>query len=399
MPIRVHVPGKGIVEFPDGTPPEVMEQALAEFKTPERTWGDTFTDALPTVGATLGGIAGAAGGPLVAAGVAGLGGAAGQGARRIVQGLRGRDIPQGTAALTDMAGTGAAEGALQLVGGAVGGGMARGARRMYQGLAKPSTRIRKEFPDAMQTLLDERAPISRGGLQKVEGLTARSAQQADDLIAHAAPVSRTIRPREIISEFGDTVKQLRKRVDIGQESELPKVGERGKRLMATDRGTGIELERAQQLKRAAQDAANAGYRQAERGTVKEVGADTLLDKDVARGFRKAIEQRVPAVGPVNRRTQSLVGARSVLDDALSREGNTLASGGMRDAIAIGGGAALGSMAGTPEGGAGAGLLLRLLSAPNTGSRAAILMNDAARLGIPAHLLRLLMMGKRTQEQE
>jgi hypothetical protein len=29
--IRVEVPGKGIVEFPDGTPPEVMERALAEF--------------------------------------------------------------------------------------------------------------------------------------------------------------------------------------------------------------------------------------------------------------------------------------------------------------------------------------------------------------------------------
>jgi hypothetical protein len=35
MPIRVDVPGKGIVEFPDGTSPEAMEQALAEFAQPE----------------------------------------------------------------------------------------------------------------------------------------------------------------------------------------------------------------------------------------------------------------------------------------------------------------------------------------------------------------------------
>jgi hypothetical protein len=34
MPVRVDVPGKGIVEFPDGTTPDIMERALADFAQP-----------------------------------------------------------------------------------------------------------------------------------------------------------------------------------------------------------------------------------------------------------------------------------------------------------------------------------------------------------------------------
>jgi hypothetical protein len=144
------------------------------------------------------------------------------------------------------------------------------------------------------------------------------------------------------------------------------------------------------LKKTAQESANAGYRQAERGTVKEVSADTMLDKDVARGLRKAIEKRIPDIAPVNKRTQQLGGAKDALEDAMSREGNTLAFNGLRDVGAIGGGAMLGAASGSAGLGAGAGLLMKLLSTPAMGSRAAILANDAARLGVPEGLLRALM---------
>jgi hypothetical protein len=289
------------------------------------------------------------------------------------------------------------EGLIQGVGQAVAGplgnmagrGLKAGARRVYQGLLKPSKGARQQYPKLIETLVEARAPISQGGLRKVEGLMQRSAQQADDLVAshaNAAPV----RAGEVVREFGDTVKGLRKRIDIGQPSELSKVGARGRGLMRTDRGIGIEIPRAQALKKTAQESANAGYRQAERGAVKEVSADTMLDKDVARGLRKAIEKRIPQIAPVNQRTQQLGGAKDALEDAMSREGNTLAFNGLRDFGAIGGGAAIGAASGSPVLGGGTGLLLKLLSTPAVGSRAAILANDAAKLGIPEGLLRALM---------
>jgi hypothetical protein len=70
--------------------------------------------------------------------------------------------------------------------------------------------------------------------------------------------------------------------------------------------------------------------------------------------------------------------------------------GMRGALAVGGGAGLGSLMGDSKTGAGAGLLLQLLSTPSTGSRAAILANEAKRIPY-SQLLRLLMASHQTQE--
>jgi hypothetical protein len=294
------------------------------------------------------------------------------------------------------------EGVEQGIGVAIAGPLNRvvssGAQRLYQGLLKPSKALRAEYPDAVRTLVNERVPISQGGLRKVEGLMSRSSKQADGLITQNAN-AEPIRAREVVSQFGDTVKNLRKRIDIGQPSELAKVGDRGRRLMQADRGIGIEVPRAQELKRTAQDAASAGYRQARAGTVKEVSADTMLDKDVARGFRAAIERRIPEIATINRRTQSLGGAKDAVEDALGREANNLAVGGMRDLIAAGAGGGIGAAVGMPAQGATVGLLMRLLTTPSVGSRVAIAANDAAKMGIPANLLRALMASHQTEQTE
>lgn len=152
---------------------------------------------------------------------------------------------------------------------------------------------------------------------------------------------------------------------------------------------GIPLIRAQALKREAQAAAHSAYKARNLGTQGPLSADDLMDEAVAKGLQKAIEHRVGRVAPVNRRTQSRIGVDRMVSDAMGREGNTLGLGGMRDLIAVGAGGGLGATVGAPVEGATVGFLLRLLSAPGTGSRTAILMNDAARLGMPPQLLRLL----------
>ena len=345
---------------------------------------------LPAIGGAIGSALGMVGGPVVSAGTAALGGAAGRLGQRVLHAMLGWPAEDGLVGMAADAGQhGAVQGALDLAGGAATRMLAGGARRLYTGLAKPSKTLRADHPDAVQTALAVRAPISQGGLRKLEAMRGQSAQQADAMIDAASPTARPIRAREVISEFGDTVKELRRRADIGQPSELAKVGERGRRLIAAEPAGGMELSRAQELKRTAQNAASAGYLQAKRGTVKEVTADTMLDKDVARGLRAAIERRVPDVAGVNQRTQSLGGAASLLEDAVGREGNTHAFGGMRDLIAAGSGGGVGAAFGMPAEGAAIGLLMRLLSSPATGSLAAIGMNEASRLP-HGQLLRLLM---------
>ena len=396
MPIQVEVPGKGLVEFPDGTPPEVMEQALAEFREeaapehPHARVARLVGENLPAIGGAIGGLLGAAGGPGVAAGTAALGGAAGRAGQHVIGGLQKRPVPQGTDLAADLGTAGATQGAVQLVGGAMGGALAKGARRMYQGLAKPSKALRQEFPDVIDTAVKERIPLTQRGAQKVEQKLGASSAKAREVITQAEQAGAPpVQPREVVSAFPSVVKELRKRADIGQAPQFGAVGARGQRLMASHGRSGIPLSRAQELKQTAQTSAQGAYRAKDRGVAKELGAEDLLDEATAKGLRQAIERRVPDVAPINRQTQSLIGVDRMLTDALGREGNTLGVGGMRDLIAAGAGGGLGSAVGMPAEGVAAGLLLRLLSAPGTGSVGAIGLNELSKLP-HAQLLRLLM---------
>jgi hypothetical protein len=413
---RVQLPDGRIVEFPDGMSEQDMAAALQTLAPSEPTASgpdaiDKAAGWLPAVGGMVGGIAGMAGGPVVAAGLSGLGGAAGRAGQRVIEGLRGRDIPQGMDLAQDVGIEGAKQGAMELGGGMVGRGIktvgGKLARRMYQGLAKPTKALRQEYPDLIETAVRERIPITQGGARTIEQKLATSRGDASQLLARAEDLGAVpVSPREVIGEFAPVIKELRKRADIGQagmhgESLLSPVGARGRRLV---KGGDIPLERAQELKNTAQTAASGAYRQLDRGVAKELSPDDLLDKATATGLRKAIEKRVPEIAAVNKRSQSLGGVERMLEASLGREGNTLGVGGMRDVIAAGTGAGLGSMAGPvgAGGGAAAGaLLMRLLSAPGTGSKAALGLaraGDAAPTVTP-QMLRVLRQLMSSHEQE
>lgn len=358
-------------------------------KTPEkpaRDWGDTLTDLLPTAGAMAGGLVGAPFGGVPGVALAGLGGAAGQAGRRVIQGLRGRQVPQGMDAALDIAKTGAVEGGLQAVGGVLGKGLAKGAGRLYQAAAKPSKALRADSPNLIETALRERIPLTSRGAQKVDAATSASAKLADDTIARAqAAGAGNVPTADVVSEFAPVVTELRKRIRIGQPSQLPAVGARSRQIVATN-PSGIPLTEAQELKRAAQDAAAGAYRQLNTGAIGELSANDLTHRAVASGLRRGIEKKVPEVIPINQRTQALGGVRQMVEDAVGRTGNNNVIG-MSDLI------------GTGIGGLPGLLLSRILNRPASGSLAAILMNDAARLGVPTGAARAAAFGQRTREEE
>lgn len=288
--------------------------------------------------------------------------------------------------ITESAGSGGIVSSAPLAGKAALGLGEKFARRLYSGLLKPKQAIKDSFGGAQEvagTLLNERVPITRGGLQKVTSRLGASRDTAMGMVkdAEAAGI-QGVRPQDVVSEFGDVVGELRKRADIGQPNDLAKVGARGKAILRTAGGRGgdIPLTRAQALKETAQDASSGAYRVMERGGQKQLSADDLLDTAVARGFKKSIEQRVPGVGPQNARTQSLIGGTRALEDAIERESNNLGVGGAKDMLAmmIGGGAAA---AGAGPAAIPLAVGTRLLTTPSSGSAGAILLNEASKSGI------------------
>lgn len=257
------------------------------------------------------------------------------------------------------------------------------ARRLYGGLLKPKQGLKDSFGDAKAiagTLLDERVPISRGGVEKITGRLGQSRDAAMRMVKDAeAAGTQGVIAKDVLSEFQPVVSELRKRVDIGQADELGKVGQRGRAILRTTGGRGgdLPLTKAQALKETAQDASSGAYRMMERGTQKQLSADDLLDTAVARGFKQGIERKVPGVGAQNARTQKLLGGTRALEDAVEREANNNMIGGGRDWAALGA-AGLGAAGGGPVGGAASGALMRLLATPSTGSRIAIGANEIGK---------------------
>jgi len=348
---------------------------------PHAKVADWVMENAPMVGGMAAGLASGGAGLIPAAIAAGGGGFLG--AR-----LRGDDRP--TAAVE-----GVKQGATDLAGGVITKGLIGGARRLYGGLLKPNKALKDGFGDAKtiaDTLLAERVPISRGGVEKVTGRLSQSRGAAMDMVKEAERAgTQGVVAKDVLSEFGPVVSELRKRVDIGQADDLAKVGQRGKAILRTTGGRGgdLALTRAQALKETAQDASSGAYRVMERGGQKQLSADDLLDTATARGFKQGIERKVPGVKAQNARTQKLIGGTRALEDAVEREANNNVVGGGRDWAAMGAGA-LGLGTGGPAGGAAAAMAMRLLATPSTGSRIAIGANEMAKLPV-AQLIRMAQM--------
>lgn len=260
------------------------------------------------------------------------------------------------------------------------------ARRIYSGLLKPKQALKDSFGGAQEiagTLLNERAPITRGGVDKVTRRLGDSRNTAMGMVKDAeASGMQGVVAKDVIGEFKPVVSELRKRADIGQADELSKVGQRGKAILKTTARTGgdIPLTKAQALKETAQDASSGAYRAMERGGQKQLSADDLLDTAVARGMRSGIERKVPAVAAQNKRSQALIGGKNALEDAIERESNNLGVGGAKDTLAmVAGGGAYAAGAGPMAVPLAVGT--RLMTTPSTGSMGAILLNEASKSGI------------------
>lgn len=392
MPVQVEVPGKGLVEFPDGTTPEVMERALAEFRAPSEhphaRVARLLEENLPSVGGAIGGALGAVGGPVVAAGTAALGGAAGRLGQRVVEGIRSvtqpRNLsslvsgeqaapPSAAALVTDAAKSGALEGGLQLAGGVAGKGLAAGGRRLYSGLLKAKDATVQSFPTVVQDLIADARPITQGARRKVVEGMRRIGGEKGRVLAAADAEGKTV-SRETLRSGLDDILQ-----DVIAKSEQPGADMKSlakiEREFIPDEPT-VSVSRADAIKSSLQNKAQRGYRQQAMGT-RVSDTPMRARQAIAAKAQQAVEEAAP-VAELNKQYARHKGESIALRDALKREGNNNLIGGAKDLWALAGaGAGYAASGGDTERATQLGLIARLLATPSTGSRAAIL---ADRIG-------------------
>lgn len=405
MPIKVNLPDGRVVNFPDGMPPEAISAEVAKLAAPQesaqagpqRTWTDTAIDALPTAGGFIGSLAG--GGKWNPIGMAGaaIGGAGGEAIKQTANAVRGRmDLVPGS-----MSGQLASIGSQGLLQGGVEGG-GRIISRGLQAVAKPiynlglgaSKALRREYPNLAQTGLEEGISVSGRGTAKAGRLVTQSAKEADSLIAQAEQAGAPrVSPKRVVTgtdAFRDVAKSARHEAQMGMSNDIDTVVGRVKTLQANN-PKGFRLQDAQEKKRVAQAAADKAFRAEDKGAqVSGIGAQ--LDKATATGLRKSISDIVPAVGPVNARTQALGGLKGALDDAGTR--NHMLSRLMWP-LATGATAGFGS--GDAGQGIGAAITTAALTSPGNLSRGALGMYKAGQLRLPENLLRAAILARLEDE--
>jgi hypothetical protein len=271
-------------------------------------------------------------------------------------------------------------------------GAAQGAGALVTGLGKlaykggtallPKT-LKQQYRDISDTGFRENIALTRRGATKATGLVGQSRQQADDMLSAAEQAGApAVQPSRVISALRPVRDKMQNQTALGLPDETPALADRARRFAKRNRG-GIPLTKAQTLKREAQDLAESAYKARDKGaTINDM--DALTNESQARGLRQGIEEIVPAVGPINARTQSLMGVARGAEHAadtghiLSRLGGAGATGalfgagaGLVPALA---GAGIGSALTTPGGLTRLGLVLKQagLKGPDAARVAALL---------------------------
>lgn len=251
----------------------------------------------------------------------------------------------------------------------VGRAMGRGAVRMT---LRPPAAVREDFGGSKaiaNAVLDEGVFSEAGATNKLD----RSVAKADHLLTEAQAagtpgVSRVDVARSVLQEPKAKAK-LRTR--LGVPDATPALTDQAKAIFKNNPRE-IRLTDAQAMKREAQDLAY------------EAGADNnsigkAAEKAKAQALRAGIEQRVPAVAPINEQSQRLLGTKLAFQNAEDRPRaltNFLSALGGIGGFAGGG----------PAGATVAPLLIKALDSPRAGALTGLAM-DRFGQGLNAESLR------------
>lgn len=199
-----------------------------------------------------------------------------------------------------------------------------------RGTVRPPKSVRDDFGGSREiakTIIDEGITTERGAGRRL----TQSRQAADALLAErqAAGV-RGVPARDVARSVGGAPMQTAQRREVlGVADPTAAVNDRAQRILSANAVPGapnatriIPLTESQALKREAQDLAYDAGKQG-------LSLDKQANEAIARALREGIEARVPEVGPINQRSQRLIGAQRAMFEAEDRPQaltNMLASG-------------------------------------------------------------------------
>lgn len=398
-PIRVQVPGHGIVEFPAGTSEDVMREALSTLtqptqapvpakpaapKHPMARFGEMVTDALPVIGGTVGAVL-AAPGIVTSAGGAAFGGAAGEAGKQLLNRAMGRETPDTPMdAAQGIATQGAVQGAIEGAGGALTKGIAAGGKAVYRGYLKPSLAGSElsKAREIVDTAIRENLPITQAGetrgkllisqINREVNLALKNAQAGKPVDLHKIAESVRTFARRTYNKPGappaDLASALKVADEIDQHASLGlPPGARPSRLDVTP-------ERANETKQALDKAIG------DTGFGVERNAATEARKVGRHAARTAIEDVVPAVKALNKRESQIIDALESVSKAVGRESNKDQMIGMRSLAALGvGGVGYGGSNSDPTIALVAAAATRAGLSPAFMSRASILASKFAKV--------------------
>lgn len=269
----------------------------------------------------------------------------------------------------------------------VGEGLKGAANLTVRGTLRPSKAIRDDFGGAKgvaDAVLKERVYSEANATKKL----GKSVKDADDLIAakEAAGV-RGVPARKVADSLqGAPSGTAARRQKLGVQSAPKSVADRRQAILDENAIPGqpgatrlIPLTEAQGLKREAQDLAYEAAKS-------NLSLDQQSNSAIARALREGIEQRVPEVGPINERSQRLIGAQRAFADAQDRPR------ALTNFLSILGGTG-GFVGGGGPGAAASAALIKAMDSPRLGAATGIALNEAGTALMNPGLLQAALLAR------
>lgn len=274
------------------------------------------------------------------------------------------------------------------------GGALKGAGNLtVRATLRPSKAIREDFGGSKgvaDAVLKERV-YSEGSAQKK---LAGSVKDADDLLAakEAAGV-RGVPAKDVADSLtGAPSESAGRRAKLGVANAPQAIADRRQHILDANAIPGhpnatrhIPLTEAQALKREAQDMAYEARRA-------NLSMDAQADSAVARSLREGIERRVPEVGPINERSQRLIGTQRAFADAQDRPR------ALTNLLSL-----LGATGGFAGGGTPGALLtsgaMKFADSPRLGALAGIALNEAGDIMTNPKLLQAALLARLAGQEE
>jgi hypothetical protein len=257
------------------------------------------------------------------------------------------------------------------------------ARTLVRGTLRPPAAVRNDFGGSKavaDAVLKDRVYSEASAVRKLDA----SVSQADKMLADAQAAGVPGVPRGAVAKsvLGTPKDTAQMRVRLGKADQTPNLTDEAKAIFKNNPSE-IPLTDAQAMKREAQTLAY------EAGTDNQ-SVQKAAEIEKAKALRAGIENRVPAVGPVNEQSQRLLGSKLAFGAAEDRPR------ALTNFLSILGGGA-GFAGGGPVGAIAIPALMKAADSPRLGAMAGIGVNEIGRAMSTSELMKAALIARLQQQ--